>query len=42
VAIWVREAEFRKKFFYEFSNLNTACFERFLDIFLENYPDDLQ
>ncbi len=30
-----------ESFFYEFSNLDTVCFERFLEIFSENYPDDL-
>ena len=30
-----------ESFFYEFSNLDTICFEKFLEIFSENYPDDL-
>ena len=28
-------------FFYEFSNLDTGCFEKYLEFFSQNYPDDL-
>jgi len=29
-------------FFYEFSSLNTACFEKYLELFSQAYPDELQ
>ena len=28
-------------FFYEFSNRDTGCFEKYLELFSQNYPDDL-
>lgn len=30
-----------ESFFYEFSHLDTVCFEKFLEIFSENHPNDL-
>jgi hypothetical protein len=28
-------------FFYEFSHLDTPCFEKFLELFSEKYPDEI-
>ena len=28
-------------FFYEFSHLDTACFEKFLELFSQAYPDEI-
>jgi len=30
-----------KSFFYEFSHLDTICFEKFLELFAQRYPKDL-
>lgn len=30
-----------KSFFYEFTHLDTICFEKFLELFAEKYPSDL-
>jgi len=29
-------------FFYEFSHLDSICFEKYLEIFAQKYPDELQ
>ncbi len=31
----------RREFFYEFTHLNTVCFEKFLELFAIKYPLDL-
>jgi hypothetical protein len=40
VAIWGSRATNRRKFFYEFTYLDTVGFEKFLELFASKYPAD--
>ena len=41
MAIWGSRAANWRKFFYEFTHLDTVCFEKFLELFASKYPADL-
>jgi len=41
VAIWGSRPANWSKFFYEFTHLDTVCFEKFLELFASKYPTDL-
>ena len=41
VVVWCSRAANRSQFFYEFTHLNTVCFEKFLELFASEYPEDL-
>jgi hypothetical protein len=41
VAVWGSRTANRRKFFYEFTHLNTVCFEKFLELFASKYSRDL-
>jgi hypothetical protein len=41
VAIWGSRVANWRKFFYEFTHLDTVCFEKLLELFASKYPADL-
>jgi hypothetical protein len=41
VAVRGSGATNRRGFFYEFTHLDTVCFEKFLELFASKYPRDL-
>jgi putative transposase len=41
VAVWGSKTTNRREFFYEFTHLDTVCFEKFLELFASKYPRDL-
>ena len=41
VAVWCSRSANRSQFFYEFTHLDRVCFEKFLELFASEYPEDL-
>jgi putative transposase len=41
VAVWGSKTTNRREFFYEFTHLDTVCFEKFLELFASKCPRDL-
>jgi hypothetical protein len=41
VAIWGCRASKWRKFFYNFTHLDTVCCEKFFELFASKYPADL-
>jgi putative transposase len=39
--VFVVEPKTRESFFFEFCHLDTICFEKFLELFSQAYPEDL-
>jgi transposase len=39
--VWSSRTQTGESFFFEFCHLDTICFEKFLELFSEAYPEDL-